>query len=218
MALPPTIPTSFVPRQPVAPRASNASFNPFLFIAYIIFFVWLIVAVLVFAYHLYLTRAVAAKSEEVAQVEGSIDQASVTEFIKLRDRFTTSSQVLDRHVVQSKLFDRIEELTVTNVRITKLKVTVQENRTAKLEIAGVARNFNALAAQSSAFAQDKDIRNAIFSGFTLDDKDGTVAFQINADVEPSLITQTATEVSLEQQQQAPQQSEVAAPQTATTTP
>ena len=58
-----------------------------------------------------------------------------------------------------------------------------DNRTAKIEMGGTARNFNALAAQSSAFTSDKEIKNAIFSGFVLDSKDGTVTFQLNADLD-----------------------------------
>jgi len=34
-------------------------------------------------------------------------------------------------------------MTIQNVRFSTLKVTVQENRTAKIEMTGTARNFNA---------------------------------------------------------------------------
>ncbi len=195
MALPPTIPTSFVPKQPVVPRSAHTGFNPFLFASYIIFTVWIVVAALMFAYQWYLTRQSEAKATEVTVAQNSIDEASVTQFIRLRDRFTVAQQTLDQHITLSKFFDRLEAITIQNVSITSLKVTVQENRTAKIEMKGVAKNFNALAAQSSAFAADPDIRSAIFSGFSLDNANGTVSFQVNADVNTSLLTQSAAEVT-----------------------
>ena len=194
MALPPTIPTSFVPKQAVVARKSVSGFNPFLLVAYIIFFVWIMVGVLVFSYKWYLTKAAAQKKEALVTAQNNIDQASLTDFIRLRDRFTISKQTLDKHVTLSQFFDKIEGITIQNARFTNLKLTILDNRTAKLEMTGTARNFNALAAQSSAFTSDKDIRKAIFSGFVIDPKDGSVTFQITAEVEPSLVTQLASAV------------------------
>ncbi len=191
MALPPTIPTSFVPKQAVVARKSVSGFNPFLLVAYIIFFVWIVVGVLVFSYKWYLTKAAAQKKEALVTAQNNIDQASLTDFIRLRDRFTISKETLDKHVILSQFFDKIEGIIIQNARFTNLKLTIQDNRTAKLEMTGTARNFNALAAQSSAFTTDKDIRKAIFSGFIIDPKDGSVTFQITAEVEPSLVTQLA---------------------------
>lgn len=194
MALPPTIPTSFVPKQAVVARKSVTGFNPFLMVSYIIFFVWVVVGILVFSYQWYLTKASEQKKAALVTAQNNIDQASLTDFIRLRDRFTISKETLDKHVTLSQFFDKIEGITIQNAHFTNLKLTVLDNRTAKLEMTGTARNFNALAAQSSAFTTDKDIRKAIFSGFVIDPKDGSVTFQITAEVEPSLITQLASVV------------------------
>jgi hypothetical protein len=194
MALPPTIPTSFVPKQAVVARKSVSGFNPFLMVSYIIFFVWVVVGILVFSYQWYLTKTSEQKKAALVTAQNNIDQASLTDFIRLRDRFTISKETLDKHVTLSQFFDKIEGITIQNAHFTNLKLTVLDNRTAKLEMTGTARNFNALAAQSSAFTTDKDIRKAIFSGFVIDPKDGSVTFQITAEVEPSLITQLASAV------------------------
>lgn len=177
---------------------------------------WVIVSLLLFGYQFYLTRAAAQASGQVIAAQNNIDEASVTNFIRMRDRFTLSSQVLDKHVMLSRFFDRLEFISVQNARITKLKVTVQENRTALLEVTGVAKNFNALAAESSAFAADKDIKNAIFSGFSLDQKNGQVSFVIEAEIEPGLLTETAAEAVLNAP--VPETSQPAETQSATTTP
>lgn len=197
MALPPTIPTSFVPRQVVVTRKSTIGFNPFLLIAYIIFGIWVIVGLLVFSYQWYLTGVVKQKAQELTTAENNIDQASVNDFVKLRDRFIISKQTLDKHVTLSQFFDKIESITIQNGRFTNLRLTVLDNRTAKIQMGGTAKNFNALAAQSSALTSDKEIKNAIFSGFVPDSKTGTVTFQLDADLEPSLITQTLASAQLQ---------------------
>jgi hypothetical protein len=50
---------------------------------------------------------------------------------------------------------------------------------------GTARSFNTLAAQSSAFATDKRIKRAIFSGITA--KAGAVSFNLEAQLDPGLV-------------------------------
>lgn len=195
MALPPTIPTSFVPKQPVLTRKSTIGFNPFLVVAYFVLGIWILVAFLVFGYQLYLEKIAKQRADDLITAQNNIDQATVTDFIRLRDRFTTAKTVLDKHVTLSHFFDNLENITVQNARFTSLKITVKDTRTASIEMAGVAKNFNALAAQSTAFANDKRFKRAIFSGFVLDQKDGTVKFEVKADVESSLVTETAASVA-----------------------
>lgn len=220
MALPPTIPTSFVPRQVVVTRKSTIGFNPFLLIAYVIFGIWVIVGLLVFSYQWYLTGVVKQKAQELTTAQNNIDQTSVNDFVKLRDRFTISKQTLDKHVMLSQFFDKIESITIQNGRFTNLRLTVLDNRTAKIQMGGAAKNFNALAAQSSSLTSDKEIKNAIFSGFVPDSKTGTVTFQLDADLEPSLITQTLASAQIEASPPAPAPSApaTAEPNTTKTTP
>ena len=191
MALPPTIPTSFVPKQPVLLRKSISGFNPFLVVSYFILGIWVVIAGLVFAYQFYLSRVAEQKSEELRTAQNNIDRATVSEFIRLRDRFTTAKDLLNKHHVPSHFFDELENITIQNVRFTSLKLTIKDTGMATVQMQGVARNFNALAAQSTAFAKDKNFKRAIFSGFTLDSKDNSVTFQVNADVDPSLMVDTA---------------------------
>lgn len=193
MALPPSIPTSFVPKQPVAPsaRKRTSGLNPFLTLSYIILAIMLLGALATFGYKYYLGKVADQKAAALVKAQNEIDQATVSQFIRLRDRFTTAKTVLSRHVSLSGFFDELEFITLQNVRFTALKLNIQDNRTATIEMSGMARNFNALAAQSSAFAAEKRFKRAIFSGFILDGKDGSVTFSMKADVDPSLILQSA---------------------------
>lgn len=192
VALPPTIPTSFVPRQPVLVRKSVSGYNPFLIVSYVILGIWMLVAGLVFAYEIYLTKVAKQKSEELRTAQNNIDQATVNDFIRLRDRFTVAKDVLNKHRLPSGFFDELEVITIQNVHFTSMKLSVKDTGTATIQMQGIARNFNALAAQSTAFANDKYLKGAIFSGFTLDSKDNSVAFQVSADIDSALIDNVAT--------------------------
>lgn len=188
MALPPTIPTSFVPKQPVLAKKSTSGFNPLLVVSYFIVAIWVIIAILVFVYNIYLSKSAEQKRQQIVVAQNNIDQATVTDFIRLRDRFTTAKNILDKHIVTSHFFDDLETVTIQNVHFTSLKLSVKETGASVVELQGIARNFNALAAQSSAFTNDKHFKHTLFSAFVLDAKTNTVTFQVNAELDPTIIT------------------------------
>lgn len=193
VALPPTIPTSFVPKQPVTvtkKRMSGA--NPFLMLSYFILGVAVVGCLVLFGFEYYLNSVAARKAAEVTSAQNNIDQATVTQFIRLRDRFTAAKAVLNNHVELSQFFDLLESITLQGVRYNSLSVTVTDSRTAQVQLAGAARSFNTLAGESSAFAAQGRIKRAIFSGINSNPKDGTVTFSLTADLDPTLVvTSTA---------------------------
>jgi Tfp pilus assembly protein PilN len=186
VAIPPTIPTSFVPKQPVtAPRKRTSGANPFLALSYIVLAVAIAGATGVFGYQYFLASVAKKKANDVVTAQKQIDQATVTEFIRLRDRFTAAKGILDSHVGLSQFFTDLEGLTLQGVQFNTLKITVTGDHQATISMTGIARSFNTLAAQSSAFASDKRIKRAIFSGIT--SKAGGVAFNLEAQLDPSLV-------------------------------
>ncbi len=195
VALPPTVPTSFVPKQPVAtgPRRRTTGTNPFLMLSYVILIVALAGCAATFGYQLYLEGVAKSKTDQVTAAVNKIDQTTVTEFIRLRDRFTSAQDILNRQVALSQFFLVLENLTLQNVRFTSLKVLVANDRTATVNMNGTAKTFNALAAQSAALASDKRIKRAIFSGIEV--KDSIVSFALTADLDPSLVERSAASVA-----------------------
>lgn len=191
MALPPTLPTSFVPKQALPsqsrrPRPANG-------VLYYVSIFALVIAVLgaagTFGYKTYLTTVTTARQLRLEAAEKNIDPTAVEDYIRLRNRIKVANLVLNRHVATSQFFTTLESLTLQNVRFQTLQLTVEDDRTASIEMRGTARSFNALAAQSSAFAGEKLIRRAIFSGITVD-KSGLVRFALNAEISPKLILTT----------------------------
>ena len=151
-----------------------------------IFLLSLVAAGGTFAYDKYLQSSLEAKAEELAVAQREVNQDQVEDFVRLRDRLTYGQGLLDNHIALGQVFDVLEEQTLTNVRFSSLDLTVADDRTAQIDISGTARNFNALAAQSNAFAAEKGIRRAIFSGIVVNE-DNTVSFTLTADLDGKLL-------------------------------
>jgi Tfp pilus assembly protein PilN len=186
MALPPTIPTSFVPHSSGAPQRFRSDFtNAFGFLAYIILGVTFLVALGVFLYGRVLSANLVAKDAALAKATASIDQATVEGFVRLRNRLNQGGVLLNKHVAFSNFFATLENLLPASVRFTTLHLSLDASGVAKIEGAGVAKSFNALAALSSAFAADGRIKDAIFSKISIN-KDNSVSFGLSASLDPKL--------------------------------
>ncbi len=209
--LPTTIPTSFVPKQPVRAGAkfTKSGGNTLLFLSLVILGIAILASGGVFGYQRYLMSVRDAKAEEVRQAEAAIDSSSVEEFIRTRDRFTAAQGLLDNHVAVSNFFALLESITLQTVRFNSLSFTLTEDRSAEISMSGTARTFNALAAQSSVFAEEKRVKRAIFSDIKVN-VDKTVSFALDADLDPKLLALIAEE--------APPAPEVPVEESATSTP
>lgn len=189
MALPPTIPTSFVPKQPVSStmRKQKSGLNILLIGSSILLAVGTASCAGVFGYELFLKNARDAKQVELAEAQRAVDIDTVEGFIRLRDRLSATATILNQHIGLSEFFDVLESRTLQTVRFNNLMVTVEGDRSAEVQLEGVARSFNALAAQSASIAAEKRIKRAIFSNIAVNDN-GTVGFSLTASLDPRLIT------------------------------
>lgn len=188
MALSPGIPTSFVPRQPVeTKRPVHSGVNLFLILSLAVLGISVLAAVGMFGYNYYLKSSLEAKAAELAAAEARVNEGTIEDFVRLRDRLASGGDLLSNQVVLSKFMDTLEELTLQNVRFNSMEVIVANDRTATIEAEGTARTFNALAAQSNAFAQVRGIKRAIFSDIALSDT-RLVTFTLTADVDNDLLT------------------------------
>ncbi|MGB4076779.1 MAG: hypothetical protein WBK28_03690 [Minisyncoccia bacterium] len=191
MALTPsTVPTSFVPKQPVnsGQRFIKSGSNTLLIVSLIILVLTLVACGGVFAYERYLLGVRDTKSDAVKEAEKTINAESVEEFVRLRDRFMVASSILDGHVTSSRFFELLEKVTLANVRFDSLSFELTDDRSAEILMTGSARTFNALAAQSSLLAEEKYIKRAIFSDIALNEDNNTVSFMLAADIDPRLLT------------------------------
>lgn len=172
------------------------------------------IAVGVFAYNKLLQHTLAAKQAKLSTAQASVNEDTVEEFVRLRDRLSNGKDLLNNHVELSQFFTSLESLTLQNVGFTSMKLSIAGDKSAKLQMDGTARNFNALAAQSNAFAGEKRIKRAIFSGITLNEQK-QVEFTLTADIDPRLITANPSALPSEQPLQSATQplQPIAQPQT-----
>jgi hypothetical protein len=145
----------------------------------------------VFAYGQFLVHVEVAKAAELKKQQDAVNVDTVKEYIRLKHRFNSGTSLLDSHVTLSRFFDELESLTLQNVQFTTLSLAVAGDGTAKLDLDGVAKNFNALAVQSNQVAGEKLIKRAIFSGIGFDSTgsqaSSRIKFKLTADLDPKLL-------------------------------
>ena len=194
MALPPTIPSSFVPyAKSSGPRKTYTDFTgAFAFLAYGVLAVMLAGAVGVFLYGHILRSEKSAKDAALAKAEAALDPATVQSFFRLQNRLSASKTLLAQHVAFSNIFSDLSAIMPSTVRFSSVHVSVGQTSTVTLVASGVAKSLNALAALSSDLAADGRFKNAIVSGITVDPKNQSVTFGLRADIDPTLVAFSPT--------------------------
>ena len=188
MALPPTIPTSFVPYSAsTATRRFRSDFTgAFGFFAYGVFFIVVALAVGVFLYGRILNAEQASKDAALTKAVAAIDPATIESFIRLRDRLNSGKTLLAGHNSFSAFFASLETLMPATVRLSSLHIAQVSTGGVTLSGAGIAKSFNALAAVSDAFAKDGRIKDAIFSNIVVN-KGGAVSFSLAATLDSKVL-------------------------------
>lgn len=185
MALPPTIPTSFVPRPPASHRYRADFIGVFGFFMYGVLGIVFLMALGVFLYGRLLAAEQSRKDDELAQAAANIDRATIEDFVRMSNRLKQSRTLLSKHVAFSNFFDSLQTVLPTSVRFTTLHLFFDSYGAPRVEGAGIAKNFNALAAASAAFAADGRVKDAIFSKLSVN-KDNSVSFGLSAALDPKL--------------------------------
>lgn len=197
MAVPPTIPTSFVPHTgPEVRRPMGDVAGALGFFAYFVFALAAFSAVAVFGYERFLAAKRTQTDQELQQAARTLDAQTVSAIVRLRDRLLSAETLLNEHIVLSQFFTALEATLPTNVRFTKIRITVEEDGRTVLSASGISQTFNALAATSDAFAQDGRIKSAIFSGINVLEDKGIV-FSLTATLDPKLVAFSGTAFSSE---------------------
>jgi hypothetical protein len=191
VALSPSIPTSFVPKQPVSTgkRRYTTGNNLFLLASLGILGITVVLAGGVFFYSQYLTGVQNAKATQLIAAQNSVSPDTLAQFIRLRDRLVASKTLISQHIMLSQFFTLLEGITIQNVHFSTLQISVAQDRSAQVTLQGEARNFNALATESNTFAAQKNLRSAIFSGITIDPKTSAVSFMVVTSLSPDVIVE-----------------------------
>jgi hypothetical protein len=189
MALPPTIPTSFVPR-PASVRRYRTDFtNAFGIVMYVILGIVFLMALGVFVYGQILSTEQKSKDDDLAKAGANIDRATIRDFVQLSNRLKQSGTLISKHVAFSSFFNLLQTLLPTNVRFSTVHLSFDSRGVPRVDGSGTAKNFNALATASEALASDSRIKDAIFSKLNVN-KDNTVSFGFSATLDAKLVAFT----------------------------
>ncbi|OGG82115.1 hypothetical protein A3H77_01795 [Candidatus Kaiserbacteria bacterium RIFCSPLOWO2_02_FULL_56_11] len=192
MAVPPSVPTSFVPRTtPPSVRRGVFDFGgAFAFIGYGAFALALLMAAGIFAYEWYLESVEGGARKELQEAQSAIDAATVESFVRLNDRLIEGKRIIERHPMTSAVFDLVEKLTPASVRLASLSLSFTDARIGIVSAKGTASSFNALAALSAALGRDGRIKDAVFSDISVEQ--GGVSFTLSAATDLALTAFVAT--------------------------
>jgi hypothetical protein len=191
MAVPQVIPTSFVPHPSAggSGRSSLGLAGIFTAAAFVFLVLSIAAAIAVFAYGNLLTSQKASKDAALATAESSLDQGTIAQFIRLRDRLQSAQTLLNNHIALSPVFDLLESVTPQDADFSSVAITVDDTGTANLVADGTAKSFNSLAATSNDFSADARLKNTIFSNIAIA-QNGNVSFVLSATLDPKLVAYT----------------------------
>ncbi len=188
MALPPTIPTSFVPPSSSGPRRFTSDYTgAFGFFGYGVFVLVIILSIGVFSYDKVLDAQLKAATDNIAQAEKRINSDTVHDYVELRNRLDSGRVLLQNHIALSDFTGVINMDLPTTVRFTSMHLAVTDTQKVTFDANGTAASFNALASLSKKIGELGHVKDAVFSNIAInkDSKAGpSVTFSVMGSVEP----------------------------------
>lgn len=191
----PQIPTSFIPKRPVttdiAPSQPRSRAVGLLSLITVIVVVATAVSFAgVYLYEQQLTGQKAKLEQSIDAARNGIGTDFLSDMKRLNARITGVKALLGSHVVVSPIFAALEATTLRSVQYKRFSYELTtdpgtKTQIVKVQLEGSAKNYSTIALQSDAFAQSALIRNPIFSDLSVDDRTGTVGFDLVFDVDPA---------------------------------
>src|SRR3989338_8391338 len=141
---------------------------------------------------------------DLSLAKNRFEPSKITELKLLDRRLRASSEVLNRHIAVTPIFQALSAITMKTVRYTGFSYSIGDELDAKVKIKmdGLAVGYRSVALQSDLFSEKDEGKNFIdpvFSNLTLDDK-GNILFDLEFSVDPSFVdykTTISTESSVE---------------------
>lgn len=181
---------SFIPKKNNAQNPLYKSKGPGAFFAASFFAVLASVFLYggVFLYKNNLNKQINMLNDSLLKIQSALQPEVIAELVKASQKITLSKSLLNSHWTLIPIFELLEKNTLKTVQFTDFKYNVDENGEPKIFLKGVAGGYVSLVLQAQAFKEDKNIKNAEFSGWALMDKDkGKVSFSVDMILNPSFL-------------------------------
>jgi hypothetical protein len=187
----PKFQTSFIPKKPIVTGQNTGvsmvhETNIFSIVATILFIVTLLSAGGLFAYKSVLTKQITVADDAILQAQSDLQTDTIKELVDANSRIMASKNILDKHVVVSKILALLNQLTVKRMRYSSLSYE-NKNNLPTVAMEAEVQTYNALAEQQVIFSENEFVKSPQFSDFNLSDN-GNVLVNFVATIDPMLIS------------------------------
>ncbi len=182
--------TSFIPKKAIAATPSSrrgGGVGVLFFVALLLFLASAALAGGSFAYSQYLTQSISSKSDQLSRARAAFEPATIQDLMRLEDRLKYSKQVLDTHVAPSVIFNLLSEHTLSTVSLDKMEYSRTPDGESTVSLSGTTNTYSDIALQSDEIGKARALKNAIFSGFAVQDS-GRVSFSVSANVDSGFLS------------------------------
>ncbi len=186
----PKFQTSFIPKKTYEGSGVGGT-SIVTIVSVLLFLASIIGAAGSYFYNGQLTNIISNNQVKIKNAKDSFDLPTIETLIRLDQRIEASKQLLKSHVAVSPVFDFLEQKTVKSIRFDSLSFSFTPQK-ATLIARGQAASIKAyksIAYQSELIADNRLVRDQIFSDFNLD-QSGAVSFTFSATVDPRLLLYT----------------------------
>ncbi len=187
----PKFQTSFIPKRPIVASGMTVSRkSPLNWVSIIAFILFILAALASVGAFLYEKKLIADNKTKQNQIETEIkafDPALTAQLSTLKTRIDSATDILKRHTALSAFFDLLGKNTVSSIQFKDFAFTGDYGKALAIKMKGEAKSFNDVIFQSDTFLANENMKNVIFSGFSLDDA-GNVSFSIDAEINPDYVS------------------------------
>lgn len=186
--------TSFIPKKPLSeeriPVQRHTSI--FSFITTLLFLGSLASAGGMYFYNASLSQSLASKDASLKAAQNAFEPGFIAELKVLDKRITNANELLQNHIVVTPIFEALQKNTLKSIQYTKFSYTTPVNSGSQVEVHmnGRARDYTSIALESDKLNEIKEIHDPIFSNLTLDERTGTVTFDLIFNVDANLVRYT----------------------------
>jgi hypothetical protein len=184
----PNFQTSFIPKKPVSGETEKTSVvrdtDIFTLAATITFIVTALLYGGLFLYRNIIDKQIVEAGKQLEDAKSAILPDKIKELLDANARITTASNLLEKHVVNSKMFVLLNELAVKKLKFNDL-VFSSKTGVPTVRINGEVQTYNALAKQHEIFVNNEYIKNPTFTNIGLGEG-GSIKFQFTATLDSSL--------------------------------
>lgn len=179
--------TSFIPKKALvlkgAPAGGRVSFNLFLSLGTIVFFLALLISGGTYLYKALIQKNIAEKEIILENAKKAFEPSLIAEIKRLDSRITSAKILLEKHTAVLPVFDLLESLTLKTIRFTSFDYS-HTGGVPTIDLKGEAQSYASVALLSDSFSGDEHMKNPVFSDINLNES-GWVQFAFSASLDPS---------------------------------